>query len=396
MTALLIRLFIKTPEDIKNPYIRQKYGLLGSFVGIGCNIFLFISKLLIGILSSSVSIMADAVNNLSDAASSIVTLIGFKLSAKPADEDHPFGHARVEYIAGLVVSFIIIFLGLQLGLSSVRKIFSPEPIQVSTWTIVVLVLSIGVKLWMSFFNRHLGTAINSSTLKATATDSLNDVLATSSILVSLGIFYFTSLNLDGFIGFLVACFIIYSGINIIRETINPLLGEAPTLELVEQIQNKLLSYEGILGIHDLMVHNYGPNRCFASVHAEVSASENILVSHDLIDSIERDFMIDLSIHLVIHLDPIIKDDALSNSLHELVNTCISEIDPLLSIHDFRAVQGVTHTNLIFDVSVPHHLKTSDKELAYLIDTRIKKYDGTFHCVITVDRSYLSTTINTTK
>ncbi|MEG0388934.1 MAG: cation diffusion facilitator family transporter, partial [Niameybacter sp.] len=364
MTALLIRLFIKTPEDIKNPYIRQKYGLLGSFVGIGCNIFLFISKLLIGILSSSVSIMADAVNNLSDAASSIVTLIGFKLSAKPADEDHPFGHARVEYIAGLVVSFIIIFLGLQLGLSSVRKIFSPEPIQVSTWTIVVLVLSIGVKLWMSFFNRHLGTAINSSTLKATATDSLNDVLATSSILVSLGIFYFTSLNLDGFIGFLVACFIIYSGINIIRETINPLLGEAPTLELVEQIQNKLLSYEGILGIHDLMVHNYGPNRCFASVHAEVSASENILVSHDLIDSIERDFMIDLSIHLVIHLDPIIKDDALSNSLHELVNTCISEIDPLLSIHDFRAVQGVTHTNLIFDVSVPPHLKTSDKELAY--------------------------------
>ncbi|MDA3730750.1 cation diffusion facilitator family transporter [Niameybacter massiliensis] len=396
MTTFLIRLFVKNPEDIKNPFVRERYGLLGSWVGICCNLVLFLSKLLIGLISASVSIMADAVNNLSDAASSIVTLVGFKISAKPADEDHPFGHARVEYIAGLVVSFIIIFLGIQLGLSSINKIFTPEPMSVSLVTIIVLILSILMKLWMSFFNRNLGNRINSSTLKATATDSLNDVIATSGVLISVIIYFFTSWNLDGYIGVVVAGFIIYSGINVIRETVSPLLGEAPTLELVDEIQNKLLSYEGVLGIHDLMVHNYGPNRCFASVHAEVSATENILVSHDLIDTIERDFALELGIHLVIHLDPIIQDDELTNTLHSLVINCIHEIDPLLSIHDFRAVQGVTHTNLIFDIAVPHNFVSSDKELAYLVNQAVKNYDESFHCVITVDRSYLSTTINTTK
>lgn len=396
MTQLLIKTFIKNYSDISNPSVRQKYGLLGSFVGIGCNVFLFISKLIIGLLSSSVSIMADSVNNLSDAASSIITLIGFKISSKPADEDHPFGHERVEYIAGLIISFFIIFLGIQLGLSSIGKIFSPEPMSISLVTIIVLILSILVKLWMSFFNRYLGEQINSTTLKATATDSLNDVISTSSVLLSVCIFYFTSFNLDGFIGVVVAGFIIYSGIDVIRDTVSPLLGEAPTLELVETIEQKISSYEGVIGFHDLMVHNYGPNRCFASVHVEVSASEDILVSHDLIDNIERDFAFDLGIHLVIHLDPIIQEDALTNSLHEIVLNCISQIDPQLSIHDFRAVQGVTHTNLIFDVSVPNQFKKSDKELAYLINQSIKQYDQSFHCVITVDRSYLSTKINTTK
>lgn len=395
MTQFLIRLFIKDPEDILNPTIREKYGLLGSFVGIFCNILLFIFKLIVGILSNSVSITADAINNLSDAASSVVTLVGFKLSSKPADEDHPFGHARVEYVAGLVISFIIIFLGLQLAGSSISKIFSPTPLNVSWLTVIVLTASILMKLWMSVFNRCLGKKINSTTLNATATDSLNDVIATSSVLVSMGIFYFTSINLDGFIGLIVACFIIYSGINVIKETVNPLLGEAPTAELVATIHAKILTYDGVLGLHDLMVHNYGPNRCFASVHVEVSAAEDILESHDLIDRIERDFALELGIHLVIHLDPIIKDDAVSDALQSLILNILQEIDPILSIHDFRFVQGVTHTNLIFDITVPPEFKTSDRELAYLIDKKVKEQDPSFHSVITIDRNYIPTTINTT-
>lgn len=396
MTQLLVQKFIKNYEDIQNPIVREKYGLLGGIVGIACNLLLFISKLFIGIISSSVSIIADAINNLSDAASSVVTLIGFKISSKPADSDHPFGHARVEYVAGLVVSFIIIFLGLQLAGSSISKILNPSTLMVSPVTIIVLILSIFVKLWMSFFNRHLGEKIQSSTLKATATDSLNDVIATTSVLLSMGIFYFTSFNLDGFIGLIVACFIIYSGINVIKETVSPLLGEAPTDELVQTIQSKILTYEGVLGLHDLVVHSYGPNRCFASVHVEVSAAEDILVSHDLIDGIERDFALDLGIHLVIHLDPIIKGDALSNTLQDMVITIVSTIDPDLSIHDFRTVQGVTHTNLIFDVTVPTNFKKSDKELAYLINQHIREQDPSFHAVMTIDRNYIPTMINTTK
>lgn len=396
MTQLLVRKFIKNYEDIQNPIVREKYGLLGGLVGIACNLLLFISKLFIGIISSSVSITADAINNLSDAASSVVTLIGFKISSKPADSDHPFGHARVEYVAGLVVSFIIIFLGLQLVGSSISKILSPTALSVSPTTILVLILSILVKLWMSFFNRHLGEKIQSTTLKATATDSLNDVISTASVLLSIGIFYFTSINLDGFIGFIVACFIIYSGINVIKETISPLLGEAPTDELVHTIQSKILTYEGVLGLHDLVVHSYGPHKCFASVHVEVSATEDILVSHDLIDGIERDFALELGIHLVIHLDPIIKGDALSNALQDMLATIITRIDPALSIHDFRAVQGVTHTNLIFDITVPTNFKKTDKELAYLINQYLHEQDPSFHAVMTIDRNYIPTIINTTK
>lgn len=323
-------------------------------------------------------------------------MVGFKISSKPADQDHPFGHARVEYVAGLVISFIIIFLGLQLAGSSISKIFSPTPIYVSWITMLVLSISILVKFWMSLFNRHLGKKIDSTTLNATATDSLNDVIATSSVLISMVIFYFTSINLDGFIGLIVACFIIYSGINIIKDTINPLLGEAPTTELVDKIHSKILTYEGVLGLHDLMVHNYGPNRCFASVHVEVSAAEDILESHDLIDRIERDFILELGIHLVIHLDPIIKDDAVSNALKDIILSILDEIDPILSIHDFRIVQGVTHTNLIFDITVPPEFKMSDKELAYLIDKQLKTQDESFHSVITIDRNYIPTMINTTK
>lgn len=394
MTKQLIKYFVKNYQDTNNPTVRNHYGLLGGIVGIISNIVLFLAKLIIGSLARSVSITADAFNNLSDAGSSIITLVGFKLSSKPADEDHPFGHARIEYISALVIAFLIMFLGLKLATSSLTKIIHPEMISTNIYTFIILLLSIGVKLWQSAFNKHLGEQINSSSLKATATDSLNDVYTTSGVLVSVIISHFTGLNLDGFIGFIVAVFILYSGIGIIKDTISPLLGEAPSPELVASIEEKILSYPNVLGIHDLVIHNYGPNRCFASVHVEVDASEDIMISHDLIDTIERDFMIDLSIHLVIHLDPIITDDIITSELKNAVSVIVNSIDASLSIHDFRAVQGVTHTNLIFDIDVPVGFNMSNKELAYTINQRVHEVYANFHCVITIDTSYLSTRINT--
>lgn len=394
MTSQLVKWFIKNYDDIKNPTVRNQYGLLGGIIGILCNVFLFVSKLIVGYIAHSVSITADAINNLSDAGSSIITLVGFKLSSKPADEDHPFGHARIEYISALIISFLILFLGLQLAGSSINKILHPEMMSTNIYTFIILMLSIFIKLWLAAFNKQLGEAINSTSLKATATDSLNDVFTTSGVLISVVISHFTGFNLDGFIGFIVACFILYSGIGIIKDTISPLLGEAPSPELVSTIEEKILSYPNVLGIHDLVIHSYGPNRCFASVHVEVDANENILISHDLIDNIERDFMLHLNIHLVIHLDPIITDDIITTELKNAVTKIVTSIDPTLSIHDFRAVQGMTHTNLIFDVTVPSMFKMGNKELAYTIDKLIHEQFPNFHSVITIDNSYLSTRINT--
>ncbi|MGL5677024.1 MAG: cation diffusion facilitator family transporter [Cellulosilyticaceae bacterium] len=394
MTNFLIKCFIKNPNDTTNATVRNQYGFLGGLVGIVCNVFLFIAKLTVGFLASSVSIIADAINNLSDAGSSIITLVGFKLSGKPADEDHPFGHARIEYISALIIAFLILFLGLQLIGSSFDKILHPQAITTNFATFFILALSILIKLWMSFFNRRLGHTINSSSLKATAADSLNDVFTTSGVLIAIAISHFTGLNLDGYIGIVVALFILYSGYNIIKDTVSPLLGEAPSEELVASIEEKVHSYANVLGTHDLVVHNYGPNRCFASVHVEVDANEDIMVSHDLIDNIERDFMLDLGIHLVIHLDPIITNDMITLELKRTVETIVTSIDSSLSIHDFRAVQGVTHTNLIFDVTVPASFELSGKALAVEIDTLIHTQYPNFHSVITIDKSYLSTRINT--
>ncbi|MGL4345406.1 MAG: cation diffusion facilitator family transporter [Cellulosilyticaceae bacterium] len=396
MTHLLLKLFVKNYTDVRNPRVRTHYGLLAGIVGIVCNIFLFIAKLTIGLLFNAIAITADAINNLSDAGSSIMTLIGFKIASKPADEDHPFGHARVEYISGLIVAFLILNIGIQLIQSSIQKILHPETTGFSLAMVIVLVLSILMKLWMARFNTKLGDQINSTTLKATAMDSMSDVISTSAVLVSIIITKITGWQLDGFMGLLVAIFIIYSGINIIKETISPLLGEAPTTELVTQVESKILDYDGVLGLHDLMIHNYGPERCFASVHVEVDASEDILKSHDLIDQIERDFLEELGIHLVIHLDPIVTDDTLINDLRALVQLKVQEIDPTLSIHDFRVVQGVTHTNLIFDVTLTHQCQFSHKELAYQIDQTIKAIDPTYYTVITIDHNYISTTINSQK
>lgn len=313
------------------------------------------------------------------------------MSGKPADEEHPYGHARVEYIAGLVVSFSILLLGIQLIGSSVQKIFKPEAVEFSWLSVAVLCMAILVKLWMGLFYRKVGKTIDSMAILANSADSMNDVYATTAVLVSALVGKMTGWQLDGYAGTLVAIFIIISGIGLVRETLNPLLGTAPAQELVNKIEDKLHGYEGVLGTHDLMVHNYGPQRCFASVHVEVCAKEDILKSHDMIDNIEKDFAEDLDIHLVIHLDPVVTDDEETNHMRDVVQKILQELDSRLSMHDFRMVKGNTHSNLIFDVAVPPRYRMSDKELREVIDTQMKADYPDYFTVITVDRSYTSTT-----
>lgn len=387
MIQLIIRTFIKNYKDVENHHVREAYGKLAGVVGIISNIILFIIKFTVGILFKSISVTADAVNNLSDAGSSIITLIGFKLSGKPADAKHPYGHARMEYITGLAVSFIIILLGVQLIQTSFDKVLHPEESVFSYLTITVLIISILMKLWQGMFNKKVGKTIHSTALEATAADSINDVVATSAVLLSTIIAKWTGVNLDGYMGILVAVFILVSGVKMIGETINPLLGMAPDQEMVDQIYKKIMSYDTVLGIHDLVVHNYGPQRCFASVHVEVPASQDILISHDIIDNIERDFARDMDIHLVVHLDPIVTDDETTNLLKAQVKHIVKDISPDLSIHDFRAVVGVSHTNLIFDVCVPFSVKMSDAEITGLISRKVKEINPTYYTVIVVDRSY---------
>lgn len=392
MTKLLIRLFIKDSENVKSERVRSAYGKLASVVGILSNFFLFLIKMLAGLLFHSVSIAADAVNNLSDASSSVITLAGFKLAERPADEQHPYGHARYEYISGLIVSFIILLLGVELLKTSFDKILHPQQVIFSWLSVAVLAVSILLKLWQSLFNRTVGKKIGSVSLEATAADSRNDVITTSAVLLAALIAHFTGWNLDGYMGVAVAGFILFSGFQLVRETLNPLLGAAPDQELVEQIQQKILSYDGVLGLHDLVIHNYGPERCFASVHIEVSAGEDILKSHDMIDNIERDFSTDCNIHLVGHLDPIVTDDEQLNRLREQTRLALGKIDPSLTMHDFRVVTGSTHTNLIFDIVVPPRYPISDNELRRELAEKISRFEGgTYYAVITVDRSYVSTT-----
>ncbi|MBP3886171.1 MAG: cation transporter [Cellulosilyticum sp.] len=396
MTQFLIKTFIKDYDNVKDFKVRESYGLLGGLVGIIANLLLCTTKIAIGLLGGSIAILADGLNNLSDAGSSIVSLIGFKLSSKPADEDHPYGHARIEYLSGLIVSFIILLLGIELIRSSFDKILHPESLNFSWLMVAALVLSILIKVWLYLFNRNLGKRIDSTTMIATATDSLNDVIATTAVLIALFIAKFTGFNLDGYMGVIVGLFIFYSGFNLIKETTNPLLGEAPSTELVETIQVKLLSYPNICGYHDLVLHSYGPNRYFASVHAEVPSDAHLLECHDIIDMIEKDFSRELGINLVIHLDPIITDDALSNNLKQQVEKIVHDIDLNLSIHDFRIVSGQTHTNLIFDVLVPTSFKIKPTLLAQMISEEIKKMDETYYAIITIDTNYISTSYHSHK
>ncbi len=370
--------------------MRTAYGNLAGAVGIVCNALLCAAKLLMGTLFGSISVTADAVNNLSDASSSIITLVGFKLSAKPADKEHPYGHARIEYLAGLAVSVLIIVIGFELARTSFGKILYPTPVAFSWLTVAVLAGSIGVKLWMAMFNRTIGRRIGSATLEATATDSRNDVISTAAVLAALVLGQATHLVLDGWMGLAVALFILYSGIGLIKETVDPLLGEAPSEELARHIARKVLSYDGVLGTHDLMVHDYGPGRCFASVHVEMAAEKDVLESHDIIDNIERDFHDNDNIHLVIHYDPIQTGDRAVGTLHAWMEGQLKTISPQLSMHDFRAVRGPTHTNLIFDVVVPAGFALDDaalrariQQLAQQKNTQEMKY----YTVVTVDHSY---------
>lgn len=389
MTKFLIEHFIKDSQNTENGKIRESYGRLSGVVGIACNVLLSIAKFSVGLIFNSISVMADAANNLSDAMSSVVTLIGFKMSGKPADKEHPYGHERIEYVAGLVVSFLILFIGVELIKTSVGKVLSPEMSSVGPITFAVLIASILVKLWMFAFNRHIGKKIDSTVICATAQDSLNDAIATSAVLVSAVITYFSGFNLDGYMGVLVAVYIIYAGINLIKDTADPLLGVAPSAELTEKIQLKVLSYPGVEGIHDLIIHNYGPKRCFASVHVEVSAKQDILVSHDIADNIERDFKVDMGIDLVVHLDPLIKDDEAINAARDMLVEILAGIDVNITHHDFRMVKGTTHSNLIFDICVPVDYHISDSELMDMITSAVHMRDRSYECVITIDKNYSS-------
>ncbi len=385
---MLIRFFIKDYEKIDNPNVRENYGKFASVIGIASNLLLFIIKITAGLLFSSISIIADAVNNLSDSASSVITLVGFKISGKPADEKHPYGHARMEYISGLIVSFIIIFLGLQLIVSSVGKIKDPQTAEFSMLSVAILIIAILIKLWQCIFYRNMGKKINSMTLVATSIDSRNDILATSAVLAAAIITRLTGFNLDGYMGALVAILIIISGIKLVSDTISPLLGMAPTKEQVDRIYKKVLSYENIIGLHDLTVHSYGAYKCFASVHCEVSAEQDIMVSHDIIDNIERDFLKDEGIHMVIHLDPIVTNDAKTNELKDLVKGIILEISPEISMHDFRVVWGISHSNLIFDIVAPYNTRLDDEDLKKLLSDKIQDIDEKYRSIITVDHNYV--------
>lgn len=388
MTDFLVRHFIKDSDSVDDPDVRQKYGILGGVVGICCNLVLFLAKLLAGLFTSSISVMADAFNNLSDAGSSIVTVVGFKMANMPADDQHPFGHGRIEYISGLIVSMVIILMGFELGKSSVDKIFHPEEVLFSGFSLVILVLSIGVKLWMGLFNRNLGKRIGSAAMEAAAMDSISDVAATSAVALGMIVGHLSGIHIDGYVGLLVALFILYTGFTTARDTLNPLLGQAPDPELVEQIKKEVLSYDGIVGLHDLIVHNYGPGRFLISLHAEVPCDVDIIKIHDTIDNLERDMQRKFGCETVIHMDPIATDDEFSNSIKSKIGVLVKLIDPSLAIHDFRMVEGPTHTNLIFDVVVPHRFRLTDQQVVNSITNAVKALDETFEVVIHVDKGYL--------
>lgn len=385
MTDLILRIFVRDHKNTEDPAVRDKCGRVAGAVGIVTNFLLFLMKIIVGTFFHSVSVTADAVNNLTDSGSSVVTLIGFKMASKPADEKHPFGHARIEYLSGVIVSFIVIFLGLQLGMSSIEKILTPEENALTPVALVVLVISILAKLWQCLFYRKVGRMIKSESVEATSKDSRNDVIATSVVLLGAVITMLTGVNLDGYMGAAVALFIVFSGVQLTISTADPLLGQAPEGELVQTITEKMLSYPGIIGMHDLAVHNYGVGRCFASAHCEVDAKNDILVSHDLIDNIERDFSRDLGIHMVIHLDPVIVGDARTDALHCKVQSLVTALYPTVTIHDFRVIWGVTHSNIVFDAAVPFSVKDSDAVITQKLEAEIQKLDPEYRTVVTIDR-----------
>ena len=390
MTQFLIRCFIKRPDDVKDAAVRTAYGNLASLVGMACNILLCIGKLLAGTLFGSIAIMADALNNLSDASSNVVSLIGFRLAAKAPDAEHPYGYARYEYLAGLVVSVTILAIGLSLLKESALKVLHPTPVVFSWLSIGVLAASILVKLWLSGFNRAVGKKINSETLMATAADSRNDVLTTGAVLLSTILCSLTGYGIiDGIMGVGVAAFILWSGWGLVMDTLSPLLGESPSPELVEHIERTVMSYPGVLGMHDLMVHDYGPGHQFASLHVEFPAETDPLTAHDVIDNIENDFLKKDRLQVTIHYDPIVTADASVGVLRARLQEHARQLDPQLSIHDLRIVPGDSHTNVLFDLVFPAGYTGDIDQMLAKMCQFVKEQDPKYCCVVKVEQSYAS-------
>ena len=388
MTDFLVNKFIKDSANIESTEVRTRYGMLASVVGIFCNVLLFSVKLTIGLILSSLAVTADAFNNLSDAASSIISFIGVKMAGKPADAEHPFGHGRIEYIAALIVSFLVIEVGFTFFKSSISKILHPEEISFDLVPFVILILSILVKLWMAFFNNKLGKRIDSKVMLATAADSLGDVITTSATVLSIIICHFTSINVDAIAGLIVSAIVIWSGISIAKDTLEPLIGERVPAELYQKITDIVESYDGIVGTHDLIVHNYGPNRSMATIHAEVPNDINIDVSHEIIDKIERDVKKDLNILLVIHMDPVEMRDEEVLSLREKTSRIVHALDPELNFHDFRVLKENEQRNLIFDLVIPDSYSEKDaNRVMHQLVSLLHEMDENVECIITLDRSF---------
>ena len=385
MTNLLLRLFVKNHTETSDPRVRSAIGSLSGIVGIVCNVLLFLGKLLVGTLAGSVSITADALNNLSDASGSIVTLIGFRLADKPADEHHPYGHARAEYLSGLAVAVLILFIGVELADSSIRKIFAPTPVTASPVILAVLAASIAVKLWMALFNRNLGKRIGSAALEATAADSRNDCIATTAVALAAILESTLDIRVDGWFGLGVAAFILLSGWDLARTTISPLLGENADPELREKILDYIQAHPKVLGYHDLMVHDYGPGQRFASLHVEMDHREDPMDCHDIIDGMERECLRSHNVHLVIHYDPVITDDPELTRLKDACAALLRAWDPRLTLHDFRMIQGRRHMNLVFDVPLPRDLRDSEHPLRrHIEDTLNQEGPLVYHVKITYD------------
>ena len=385
MTNLLTKLFIRNSDDINNPVVRKHYGTLAGAVGIFCNLLLFTIKILAGLLTGAISIVADAFNNLSDAGSSIVTLIGFRMAGKPADHDHPFGHGRIEYIAGLIVSALILLMGFELLKSSVEKILNPTPLESSNISILILIVSVCIKLWMGFFNRKIGKKLNATAMIATSADSFNDCVATTAVLIGFLVFKFANINLDGYMGVAVALFVMWAGYNTAKDTIEPLLGLAPDPEFVLNVKNCVLERKEILGIHDMHVHDYGPGRVYVSMHAEIPSDMDVLKAHDIIDSAEEEVSSKFKCEVSIHMDPIEVNNPLANELKLKLMEILNTIDPTLSFHDFRITNGPMRKNIIYDLLVPFDCYYDDVTLRKMIKDKFKGVDSTYCCVLHIDK-----------
>ena len=389
MINLLAKLFIKDHKNIESPKVRNAYGSLCGIAGIVLNVILFAVKLIAGSISGAISVMSDAFNNLTDAASSLITLLGFHMSSQKADKDHPFGHGRIEYISGLVVSLLILLVGFELAKGSVEKMISPEEIEFNITAVIILAVSIAVKGYMAFYNFKIGKKISSAAMKATATDSLSDSVATLVVLVCLLVSGMFSVNIDAYCGLAVSLFILYSGIRSAKETMDPLLGVPPTKEFIDRISGIVFAHEEVKGIHDLIVHDYGPGRTMISLHAEVSADSDMLETHDMIDNIEKELGEKLLCDAVIHMDPIVTDDATVIEVKEKIAALVTCIDHRLTIHDFRMVKGPTHTKIIFDIVVPFDFKKSDSDIKSDIEVIVKTIDKSYFSVVNIDKSYLN-------